>query len=325
MAVTYVPCSYLPIEPTNVAAPVDRSIVYSLDAESPGEVMAAKKETMRSVRRGPSGVRSRLLSARLFPLLCALLLVSCGNSDGPGGASHSADFVCPAYSVEGVEVSCITHHGAAYVVLRVDLKAALVKTLWKSPDGVPYGSLDQAQRQIGGDLLAVTNAGIYSESHTPEGLHVEEGVTLSPLNLNGGEGNFYWKPNGVFYVADGGAGVIESEKFNSRGVREATQSGPLLVIDGEVNKDLKPDSQSLYVRNGVGVKSPEEVYFVISRGEVNLYDFASLFKEQLHCGGALYLDGCVSQMYLPARGVYVPERRRCDKELVGLLGVVKRR
>jgi len=92
-----------------------------------------------------------------------------------------------------------------------------------------------------------------------------------------------------------------------------------------VNQALKPGSQSLYVRNGVGVKSPEEVYVVVSETEVNLYDFASLFKEQLHCRDALYLDGCVSQMYLPARGVYVPQRRRCDKELVGLLGVARRK
>lgn len=258
-----------------------------------------------------------------------LLLVSCGDSDGPRKASQRPDFECPAYAVEGLEVSCLTSRRATYVVLRVDLKAALIKVLWKNSSDLPYGSLDQAYRQIGGDLLALTNAGIYSESHTPEGLHVEEGVTLSPLNLNGGEGNFYWRPNGVFYVADDGAGIIESEKFNSPGgrvgVREATQSGPLLVIDGEVNQNLKPDSQSLYVRNGIGVKAPDEVYVVISEGEVNLYDFASVFKEQLHCRDALYLDGCVSQMYLPARDVYLPVRRQCDKELVGMLGVVKRR
>ena len=200
---------------------------------------------------------------------------------------------------------------------------------WKNPAGVPYGSLEQANRQTGGGLLALTNAGIYSENHTPEGLHVEGGVTLSPLNLNGGQGNFYSRPNGVFYLSDDGAGIVESEKFNSlsgrAGVREATQSGPLLVIDGKINQDLKPDSRSLYVRNGIGVKSPDEVYVVISEGEVSLYDFASVFKEQLDCPDALYLDGCVSQTYLPARGVYIPEQRRCDKELVGLLGVVRRR
>jgi uncharacterized protein YigE (DUF2233 family) len=269
------------------------------------------------------------MSRVLLGTVCVLFLLSCGSPAGTGGASHQPDFQCPAYAAEGLEVSCVTHRGATYVVLRVDLKAARIKTFWKNPAGLPYGSLEEAGRQVGGDLLALTNAGIYSESHTPEGLHVEEGVTLSPLNLSDGEGNFYWRPNGVFYVSDGGAGVVESDKFNSQGagavVREATQSGPLLVIDGEINQSLKPDSPSLYVRNGVGVKSPEEVYVVISSGEVNLYDFASVFKEQLHCRDALYLDGCVSQVYLPARGVYVPGRRRCEKELVGLLGVLKRR
>jgi uncharacterized protein YigE (DUF2233 family) len=220
-------------------------------------------------------VRSRFLRIRLFLTLGVLLLLSCGgDSAGPRKASQRPDFQCPAYAVEGLEVSCLTSRQATYIVLRVDLKAALIKVLWKNAAGVPYGSLDQAYRQIGGDLLALTNAGIYSENYTPEGLHVEEGVTLSPLNLNSGEGNFYWRPNGVFYVADDGAGIIESEKFNSlsgrAGVREATQSGPPLVIDGEINQDLKPDSQSLYVRNGIGVKSPDEVYVVISEGEVNL-------------------------------------------------------
>jgi uncharacterized protein YigE (DUF2233 family) len=99
----------------------------------------------------------------------------------------------------------------------------------------------------------------------------------------------------------------------------------LLVIDGEVNHNLKPDSRSLYVRNGIGAKSADEVYILISEDEVNLYDFASVFTQQLHCRDALYLDGCVSQIYLPVRDSYIPERRRCDKELVGLLGVVKRK
>lgn len=274
-------------------------------------------------------MRSCFINIRFFLPLGVLLLLSCGNSGGPEEGSRRSDFVCPAYTVEGLEVSCLTSRGATYVVLRIDLRAALIRTLWRNPDGVPYGSLDEAYRQIGGDLLALTNGGIYAENHTPEGLHVEGGATLSPLNLNAGEGNFYLRPNGLFYVADDGAGIVETEKFESlsgrEGVREATQSGPLLVIDGEVNKSLKPDSRSLYVRNGIGVKSPDEVYVVISEGEVNLYDFASVFKEQLQCRDALYLDGCVSQLYLPERGVYIPGRRQCNKELVGLLGVVKRK
>lgn len=270
-------------------------------------------------------MRFRFSGAKLFLPLGVLMVLSCGKSAGPERASDRTDFQCPAYSADGLEVSCLTYHEVRYVVLRVDLREALVKVLWKNSGGVPYGSLDRAYSELGGDVLALTNAGIYSAGRAPEGLHVEGGLTLNPLNLNVGEGNFYWRPNGVFYVSDEGAGIVESEKFNSFGVREATQSGPLLVSGGEVNRELKPDSLSLYVRNGVGVKSPREVYVVISEGEVNLYDFANVFKEQLHCRDALYLDGCVSQLYLPARGVRIPGHRRCDKELVGMLGVLKRK
>ena len=270
----------------------------------------------------------RLLRIKIVLILSVLLLPSCRNAPNPGDASRQAETKCPALAAEGVQVSCLTIKQARYVIIRVDLNSALIKLLWKNPAGIAYGSLNDASRQTGSDLLALTNAGIYSGDHNPSGLHIEGGKTLSPLNLNDGGGNFYWKPNGVFYVTDRTGGIVESEKFNSlseRGnVREATQSGPMLVIDGEVNKDFKPESPSLYVRNGIGVKSPNEVYIVISRDEVNLYDFASVFRDNLHCRGALYLDGCVSQMYLPGDGSYVPDGRRCDKELVGMLGVLKR-
>lgn len=274
-------------------------------------------------------MKSCLLNIKVFLILSVLLILSCRNSPNSGNAPRHLDTRCPAYAAEGLEVSCLVLKQTRYVVVRIDLRAARIKMLWRNSAGAPYSSLAEAYRQSGGDLLAITNAGIYSEKHAPEGLHIEGGKMLSPLNLDDGEGNFYWKPNGVFYVTDDGAGIIESEKFDSLnergGIHEATQSGPLLVIEGEVNHNLKPDSRSLYVRNGIGVKSADEVYILISEDEVSLYDFASVFTQQLHCRNALYLDGCVSQLYLPARDSYIPEQRRCDKELVGLLGVVKRK
>jgi uncharacterized protein YigE (DUF2233 family) len=272
---------------------------------------------------------SCLLNTKTLLTFTVMLLLSCRSSSSSGDAPRHLDTKCPAYAARGIEVSCLTFKQATYVITRVDLNAALIKMLWRNPAGDPYSSLGAAYRNIGDDLLAITNAGIFSNNLTPEGLHIEGGMTLSPLNLNNGDGNFYWKPNGVFYISDDGAGIMESEKFDSLnkrgGVREATQSGPLLVIDGEVNPSLKPDSRSLYVRNGIGVKSADEVYIMVSQDEVNLHDFASVFAHQLHCRNALYLDGCVSQLYLPGRNSYIPERRRCEKELVGLLGVVKRK
>jgi uncharacterized protein YigE (DUF2233 family) len=270
-----------------------------------------------------------LLNAMIFLVLSAVILLSCKNSPGSMRAPNRSDTKCAAYAAQGIEVSCLTVKQAAYVVIHVDLTAALIKMLWRNPAGAPYRSLGEAYRQVGGDLLAVTNAGIFSVNQAPEGLHIEGGVTLSSLNLGKGDGNFYWKPNGVFYFTDDGAGIIESEKFaslNKRGtIREATQSGPLLVIDGEINPNLKPDSRSLYVRNGIGVKSADDVYILVSEDEVNLHDFASVFARQLYCRNALYLDGCVSQLYLPEHSRNIPERRRCEKEFVGLLGVMKRK
>jgi uncharacterized protein YigE (DUF2233 family) len=281
-------------------------------------------------RSGRAGqMKSCLLNARWIFILSAMLLFACRNSPNSIEAPRQLETTCRPYAGEGVEVSCLTVKQVRYGIIHINLKAASIKMLWRNPAGVPYGSLSEAYRQIGDDLLAVTNAGIYAENQTPLGLHIEGGTPLRPLNPDNGEGNFYWKPNGVFYVGDDGAGVLESERFNSldkrAGIDEATQSGPLLVIEGEVNHNLKPDSQSRYARNGIGVKSADEVYIVVSEDEVSLYDFASVFASQLDCPNALYLDGCVSQLYLPVNDSYLPGRRRCEKELVGLLGVVKRK
>jgi uncharacterized protein YigE (DUF2233 family) len=273
-------------------------------------------------------MQSWLLNSKWMLVLSVMLLFACRDSPSSSEAP-ALDTKCRPYASEGIEVSCLTHKQVRYSIVRINLKTAAIKMLWRNAAGVPYGSLSEVYRQFGDDLLAVTNAGIYGENKAPLGLHIEGGITGNPLNLDNGEGNFYWKPNGVFYVADGGAGILESERFNAldkrAGVAEAAQSGPLLVIDGEVNHNLKPDSRSLYARNGIGVKSADEVYILISEDEVNLFDFAEVFASRLHCPNALYLDGCVSQLYLPVQDSYTPEQRRCEKELVGLIGVVKRK
>ena len=263
-------------------------------------------------------------------LFIVLLLFACRSAPPDSSAApRQLETKCRPYASESIEVRCLTLKQARYSIICVNLKAASIKMLWKNPAGVAYSSLSEASRQFGDDLLAVTNAGIYAGDNTPLGLHIEGGKELRKLNLENGEGNFYWKPNGVFYVADDGAGILESEKFKSldkrTGITEATQSGPLLVIESEINRNLKPDSKSLYARNGIGVKSADEIYIVVSEDEVSLYDFASVFANHLHCPNALYLDGCVSQLYLPVNDSSIPGQRRCEKELVGLLGVVKRK
>jgi uncharacterized protein YigE (DUF2233 family) len=150
------------------------------------------------------------------------------------------------------------------------------------------------------------------------GLLVQEGREVSPLNLSTDAGNFFLKPNGVFLVSrTGRPRVVESSEYPalSKGVRLATQSGPLLLRRGRVHPAFIPDSDSRKIRNGVGV-SGHTAIFVISEQPVNFYEFALYFRDVLRCRDALYLDGTVSALHSPAL-------RRSDfvRELGPILGV----
>jgi uncharacterized protein YigE (DUF2233 family) len=81
----------------------------------------------------------------------------------------------------------------------------------------------------------------------------------------------------------------------------ATQSGPMLVIDGAIHPAFIVNSTDRKPRNGVGVSSPTQVHFVITQGWVNFYDFARFFRDGLGCNNALFLDGGqASGLYAPA-------------------------
>lgn len=72
----------------------------------------------------------------------------------------------------------------------------------------------------------------------------------------------------------------------------------MLVIDGKINSQFLPQSDSVKIRNGVGIKD-NQLYFVISRNKVSFYDFARVFQTQLQIKNALYLDGSISSLYYP--------------------------
>src|ERR1039457_741385 len=55
--------------------------------------------------------------------------------------------------------------------------------------------------QIPGQLVVATNGGMYQADRSPLGLHVENGRELIRANTAVGTGNFYIRPNGVFYVS----------------------------------------------------------------------------------------------------------------------------
>lgn len=181
-----------------------------------------------------------------------------------------------------------------------------VRLYWQDEHQRPLRSLGRLREWLAGQhqkLVFATNGGMYRAGNRPVGLFIQAGQLMMPLDTATGPGNFYLRPNGVFFTtAEGQAVICRTEDFRPSGrIRFATQSGPLLVIDGQLHPAFRAGSKNLNVRNGVGVLPDGRVVLAMSKQPISFYDFARYFQ-QLGCRQALYLDGFVSRSYLPAEG-----------------------
>ena len=148
------------------------------------------------------------------------------------------------------------------------------------------------------------NAGMFDSDGRPIGLAIVDGVQVHAINLRDGGGNFHLKPNGVFVVRhDGSARITTSETFEALpDIALATQSGPMLVIDGKVYPGFDRDGESRFIRNGVGIAPGGRAMFVISSEVVSFGKLARFFRDRLQARNALYFDGSVSSLWDPANG-----------------------
>ena len=209
----------------------------------------------------------------------------------------------------GVAPPCTTREisGVSVAVCEWTIPRDDLELYWRDGNEKPIGSfarLDSIVRAHGRHLAFATNGGIFAVGQVPLGLFIQHGRTLEPLNLRDSSAepppNFYLKPNGVFYVTNGRAAIVESSAYPALGVAPdlAVQSGPLLVSAGRIHPAFNPGGMSKYVRNGVGVRANGTIVFAMARDPVNLYTFATIFRDGLRCPDALYLDGAISQFYV---------------------------
>ena len=219
----------------------------------------------------------------------------------------------------------VDHDGQGYVLCEVPAAQEPALRLWQDgPDGAPLRHFANLRRVLGpGESLGFAmNAGMFHADYRAVGLLVIDGVELSPIVTAGSEGNFGMLPNGVF--CSGGAqpfAVVESRQFAQTrpDCRLATQSGPMLVIEGELHPRFLVDSTSRYIRNGVGVSADgQTAWFAISNRPVTFHEFGRFFRDGLGVPNALYFDGSVSRLYAPS--VRRADFGRSMGPIIGLVG-----
>jgi len=231
----------------------------------------------------------------------------------------SADAACRAES----------QGDARYVVCEFDPRTDDMRLFLNGATGAPYGEFDlvrAALEENGETLVFAMNAGMYHKDRTPVGLYIENGEQFQKLSTRDGPGNFHLKPNGVFWIwtEDGarGAHVGDTDTYQNAAhdvVAFATQSGPMLVIDGALHPKFLTDATSRKRRNGVGVRDDGAVVFALSDTAVTFHEFARFFRDTADCPNALYLDGAISRVFSADLGRNDPGLR-----MGPIVGVVKK-
>jgi len=201
-------------------------------------------------------------------------------------------------------VQTIEFRNQLFDIVKVDLRKHKIRMAYKDEVGKAFRNFKSLKTSYP-NLQFAMNGGMYLKDGRSQGLYIEEGKTIAPTDtVQDAYGNFYLQPNGIFYLQKDKGAVLTTSQFlqSNLQVDYATQSGPMLVIDGSIHPVFREGSSNLHIRNGVGMVSEQEIVFAISHKKVNLFDFAMLFKEQLKCDNALYLDGFVSKAYIPELG-----------------------
>ena len=252
---------------------------------------------------------------RLSSLFAALALAGCGPAaQAPNAPVQTAASACQRRDYEG----------SAFTICRYDRRRDEIALFLDGRNGRLRG-LAALERELGPRarrLRFAMNAGMYDEGGGPIGLYVAQGRQRHSINRRPGAGNFHLLPNGVFAIAaDGRVAIRPAARYDPASRPHwATQSGPMLVIDGALHPAIQPNGPSLHIRNGVCTVDENIAWFAISEAPVSFGRLARLLRDELGCRNALYLDGSVSSLWDRPAG-----RRDGYSELGPLVAVFARK
>jgi len=194
---------------------------------------------------------------------------------------------------------------AGYTACTAKLPEDDIRLFLNDKNGKHFGQFQKLEmflKKQGLNIIFATNAGMYHSDRSPVGMYIENFKKLSPLIIRDGPGNFGLLPNGVFCFNEREFLILETKQFllSKKKCQYATQSGPLLVIDGNIHPKFIKDGTSKFIRSGVGVsRDGLKAIFLISNEAVNFHQFASTFSDYFEIDNALYLDGNISRLFSP--------------------------
>lgn len=291
---------------------------------------------------------SPALSSALSPVLptmlptllsTALLLAACSEPqagepvvtvslDDPAGAQEDAGEIVPAPELANAPdmaaagpsaCSLARFESVEFTHCIADPQSHTINVVYGPGDqSSAYGSLAafaqsaevRAEAEAGTIAFAM-NGGAFSDDLAPRGYLVSSGERLAELDREAGDGNFYLKPNGVFFGTAGEWRVVTTAQFFAS-VRDrpqfGTQSGPMLLVDGKLADAISADGSSRAVRNGVGVDTAGKAHFVIANAPVSFGQLARYLRDQAKARNALFLDANSSALWDPASGRLDPGR-----------------
>ena len=116
---------------------------------------------------------------------------------------------CGALTTHAGEPACTAQvfEAATFTVCPFDPRTADLSLVRTDAKGVPLRRFDRLARFLGSraaDVRFAMNAGMFDSDGAAIGLYVENGVVRHRLNTATAGGNFYLKPNGVFFIDDKG-------------------------------------------------------------------------------------------------------------------------
>lgn len=196
-----------------------------------------------------------------------------------------------------------TFDGSRFTVCAVDTKTQNIELAWADKNGAPYRAFHiYAEKNDTKTVRFAMNAGMFHFDGSPVGLLKIDGREIGRISTKDGPGNFHMKPNGIFFLSPGNVGIETTDTFLKRkNADSATQSGPMLLINGAMHPSIQDDGPSRLIRNGVGIRGPQKAFFAISEDPVSFGKFARLFRDALDCTDALYFDGSVSSLWVPSK------------------------